>query len=151
MNVQSGNLCNTESIAETCTHKAQNCFFSAATGNALTTVFAGLAFTMTTLPKTSLFPALVAGFLRVLILQMPGKVKTALFFSSPAPISARLARTLETSFFLSSHPVARASAKALLPMTAPFIALGGMLGKWRGRTYTSTTKWGTAADLNQNG
>merc|ERR1711862_839203 len=48
---------------------AQNAFFNADTGNAFTTVLAGLAFTMTTLPKTSLFPAFVAGFKRVLCAQ----------------------------------------------------------------------------------
>merc|ERR1719474_1416847 len=112
----------------------QNAFFIAATANALTTVFAGLAFTIVSLPKISFFPALVAGFLRVLILQTPGKVKTLFFFSSAVAISARLARTIVASFFLSSHPVARASAKAPLPITAAFIAtafaLGAMPSTW---------------------
>merc|ERR1719402_85342 len=111
----------------------QNAFFSAATANALTTVFAGLAFTIVSLPKISFFPALVAGFLRVLILQRPGKEKTLFFFNSAVAISARLARSFVTFFFLSSHPVARASAKALLPITAAFIvtafALGAMASK----------------------
>merc|ERR1719402_1807340 len=107
----------------------QNAFFSDATANALTTVFAGLAFTIVSLPKIFFFPALVAGFLRVLILQRPGKVKTLIFFSSAVAISARLARTFVASFFLSSHPVARASAKALLPITAAFIATGCELKK----------------------
>merc|ERR1712168_676802 len=71
----------------------QNAFFSAATANALTTVFVGLAFTIVSLPKISFFPALVAGFLRVLILQRPGKEKTLFFFNSAVAISARLART----------------------------------------------------------
>merc|ERR1712146_384702 len=46
----------------------QTLFFSAAKGNAFTTFRAGFAFTITVLPNTSRFPALVAGFVRVLIL-----------------------------------------------------------------------------------
>merc|ERR1719222_1643357 len=56
----------------------QTLAFRAATGKAFTTFFAGLAFTMTTLPKTSLLPAFVAGFIRVLILHKPGRVKMPL-------------------------------------------------------------------------
>ena len=40
----------------------QNSSLRAFAGKALTTVLAGFAFTMTTLPKTSRFPALVAFF-----------------------------------------------------------------------------------------
>merc|ERR1712137_1059474 len=60
----------------------QTLAFRAATGNAFTTFFAGLALTMTTLPKTSLLPAFVAGFIRVLIRQRPGSVKIPLFLTS---------------------------------------------------------------------
>merc|ERR1712129_691539 len=61
--------------------------FNAATGNALTTVLAGFAFTSVSLPKMILLVALVAGFLRVLILARPGMVNTPVFFASAAPIS----------------------------------------------------------------
>merc|ERR1719150_779672 len=56
--------------------------FKAATGNALTIFRAGFAFTMTTLPKTSLFPAFVAGFVRIFNRAKPGTVKTPVFFDS---------------------------------------------------------------------
>ena len=49
----------------------QTLFFKAATGNALTMVRAGLAFTVCILPKISFWQAFVAGFTRVLILQRP--------------------------------------------------------------------------------
>merc|ERR1712066_692953 len=67
-------------------------FFRAETGKAFTTFLAGFAFTITTFPKTSLFPALVAGFMRVLILQTPGIVNTPVLFTSFVAISARLFR-----------------------------------------------------------
>merc|ERR1739842_94715 len=85
--------------------------FRAATGNALTIVFEGLALTMTILPKISLLPALVAGFTRVLIRHRPGMVKTPVFFTSAVAISAGLAMTLPATAFFSSHFVARASAR----------------------------------------
>merc|ERR1712217_233715 len=89
----------------------------AATGNALTTFFAGLAFTMVILPKISLLPALVAGFMRVLMRQRPGRVKMPVFFTSAVPISARLFITLAATDFFSSHCVARVSAMA--PLVIP--------------------------------
>merc|ERR1712226_1032737 len=60
----------------------QNCFLRADTAKAFTTVLAGFALTIVILPKISLFPALVAGFTRVLILQSPGSVKMPFFFTS---------------------------------------------------------------------
>merc|ERR550532_597992 len=88
--------------------------FRAATGNALTIVFAGLALTMHILPKISFLPALVAGLRRVLMRHRPGMVKTPVFFTSAVAISARLAITLVATDFFSSHLVARASATAPL-------------------------------------
>merc|ERR1719433_61955 len=105
-----------------CSMFFQNWLFRAATGKALTSVRAGLALTMHTLPKISLLPALVAGFFLVLILQRPGRVKTPDFFTSAVVTSAMLAKALKTSFFLISHEVATASAKAPFVMTALFIA-----------------------------
>merc|ERR1712228_907645 len=61
----------------------QNSSLRAFAGKALTTVLAGFAFTMTTLPKTSRFPALVAFFLRVLIIASPGMTNLPFFFVSP--------------------------------------------------------------------
>merc|ERR1712227_108106 len=68
----------------------QTLFFKAATGYAFTIVRAGFAFTITNLPKTSLSPALVAGFLRVLTMQKPGKVNLPVDLTSLEAISARL-------------------------------------------------------------
>merc|ERR1719408_595695 len=102
----------------------QKFFFSAATGKAFTTVFAGLAFTRTSLPNIIFFPALVAGFVRVLILAKPGMVKTPLFFTSTAPMRARLSMAWEATFLLSSHVPAIASAKPPFDMGRPvFFAL----------------------------
>merc|ERR1719219_742213 len=73
---------------------------------------------MHTLPKISFLPALVAGFFLVLILQRPGRVKTPDFFTSAVATSAMLAKALRTSFFLISHEVATASARAPLACCA---------------------------------
>merc|ERR1711948_190624 len=54
---------------------AQTLSLRAFTGYAFTIFRAGLAFTITILPKTSRLPAFVAGFVRVLILHKPGTVK----------------------------------------------------------------------------
>merc|ERR1719221_2095204 len=108
---------------------AQMLALRAATGNALTTFFAGLAFTMVILPKISLLPALVAGFMRVLMRQRPGRVKMPAFLTSAVPISARVLMTLAATVFFSSHCVATASAIAPLVMALPpaFIAFMGAM------------------------
>merc|ERR1712173_296784 len=100
-------------------HGARRLAFRAATAKALTTVFAGLALTMTVLPNISLLPALVAGFFLVLMRHRPGIVKMPVFFTSPVPISARLAMNLLATVFFSSSFVARASAMAPLDMAVP--------------------------------
>merc|ERR1712186_307039 len=91
-------------------------FLSAETGKAFTTFLAGFAFTMTTFPKTSLFPALVAGLTRVLILHTPGIVNTPVLFTSCVAISARLFRICPHTLFFVSVEVDRASAIAPLVM-----------------------------------
>merc|ERR1719384_1043471 len=111
-------------------HEAQTDFFSAATQKAFTTVVAGFAFTMTTLPNTSLLPALVAGFRRVLTMQRPGMVNFPAFLTSLAPTSARLLSTLTQSDFFNSVEVASASAmpvfeRAFAPAFMP-AALGAI-------------------------
>ena len=66
-------------------------FLIAATGYAFTMVLAGLAFTITSFPKTSLLPAFVAGFTRVFSMATPGMTNLPVFFTSaeasvaPAP------------------------------------------------------------------
>merc|ERR1712217_270109 len=86
----------------------QMLFFKAATGYALTTVFAGFAFTICILPKISRFPALVAGFKRVLTMQTPGMVNLPLFFTSVAAIVAKVSSNLEPCDFFNSCFVANA-------------------------------------------
>merc|ERR1712007_280980 len=88
----------------------------AATGKAFTIFFAGLAFTMTVLPKTSLLPAFVAGFILVLILHKPGRVKMPVLVTSFVAMSARLPMIFAHTDFLSSLSVASASASAPLVM-----------------------------------
>merc|ERR1740138_1567771 len=94
----------------------QTLFFKAASGNALTTFFAGFAFTMTTLPKISFFPALVAGFMRVLIWKRPGSMNIPVLETSLVAISARLPMTFAHCAFFNSHAVASSSAIAPLVM-----------------------------------
>merc|ERR1711948_88364 len=105
----------------------QTLFFRAATGKAFTIVFAGLAFTTTTLPNISLLPAFVAGFRRVLIMQTPGTIPFPVFFTSLLARDARLSSTLEHWDFFSSVEAAIASqraplVRALAPAFIAFIA-----------------------------
>merc|ERR1719359_1818937 len=81
-------------------HRAasQICCLSAATGKAFTMVLAGFAFTLISWPKAILFPALVAGFLRVFILQRLGTVKMPVFFTSVVARVAKLSRRAEHTF-----------------------------------------------------
>merc|ERR1719211_72025 len=98
----------------------QTLCFKAAAGKAFTMVWAGFAFTICILPKISRFPALVAGFTRVLILQRPGMVKTPAFFTSAVATFAKVSRTFVHCALFISAPVANASASAPL-----VIALAG--------------------------
>merc|ERR1719346_268543 len=86
--------------------------FNAATGNALTTVLAGFAFTTVSLPNIILLVALVAGFLRVLILARPGMVKTPDFFTSALVASESARAPLVMAF----------AAAAFIPRGAMVIA-----------------------------
>merc|ERR1711924_504915 len=84
--------------------------FNAATGYDFTVVLAGLALTTTSLPKITLFPALVAGFWRVLIWQTPGMMNLPALFTSLVAIAARLPMTWEQTDFFKSYSVASAAA-----------------------------------------
>merc|ERR1719481_2397267 len=117
--------------------RAQIAFFSAATGKAFTTVLAFIAATVTTLPNISRLPAWVAGFTRVLIMQMPGMVHFPAFFTSLVATLLRLSRTLDTSDFFNSVSSASAWAKAPLVKAFPcfipaFIALIAFIGAMAG-------------------
>merc|ERR1711924_121321 len=87
---------------------SQICFFSAATGKALTTVFAGFALTLVSLPNITLTHAFVAGLALVLMRQMPGSVKTPFFLTSLVPTDTRLFKTLEQDFVFKPCSVAMA-------------------------------------------
>merc|ERR1719343_844299 len=113
-----------------CRIQDQMLAFNAAAGNALTTVLAGFALTIVSLPNMILLVALVAGFLRVLILARPGIVNTPFFFTSAAPISPNAPKSLVTTLFFSSALVASESARAPLVMAfaaAAFIPRGAMV------------------------
>merc|ERR1719362_1897993 len=115
---------------------AQNSFFKAATQKAFTTVLAGLAFTITTLPKISFLPALVAGLTRVLIMHKPGMVNLPTFLVSLAPKAARAFKTDTTCPFFNSASSASFRAMAPLdiarPVFMPFMALGAMAARDEG-------------------
>merc|ERR1719456_1868151 len=95
-------------------HLAQICFFNAATGNAFTTVFAGLAFTLVSLPNMILTPAFVAGFVRVFKRHRPGTVNTPVFFTSWVAMATTLLITSAQAFCFRPCSVASALAKAPL-------------------------------------
>merc|ERR1712146_444751 len=89
----------------------QMLFFRAETAKAFTTVLAFMAFTWTTLPNISLFPAGVAFFNLVLIITNPGRTNFPDFHLRGAPMSARAFRALMHSDFFRS--VAPASDSAI--------------------------------------
>merc|ERR1719235_784445 len=93
---------------------SQICFLSAATGKALTTVFAGFALTLVSLPNITFTHAFVAGLALVLMRQMPGKVKTPFFLTSLVPTETRLFKTFEQAFVFNPCSVAIAFNKAPL-------------------------------------
>merc|ERR1719469_1862963 len=106
----------------TSTPLAQTIFFRAATGKAFTIVFAGFALTIISLPETSLFPALVAGFRRALIITTPGMVNLP-FLTSLAATSTRLSKTfLQSDFFTALFVSKAAKSSVLLIDAAPFMA-----------------------------
>merc|ERR1719269_218425 len=98
------------------------CFFSAATGKAFTTVFAGFAFTLVSLPNIILTPALVAGLTLVLMRQMPGRVKMPFFLTSLVATVTREFSTPEQAFVFKSCSVAIAFNKAplVIALAPPF-------------------------------
>merc|ERR1719473_948780 len=102
---------------------------SAATGKAFTTFLAGFALTTITLPNTSRLPALVAGFMRVLILQRPATVKMPLLLTCLVPRSANAFNTPAACDFLSSHFFASSSAIApcAIALAPAFIAFIGAI------------------------
>merc|ERR1719498_1143919 len=102
-------------------------FFKAETGKAFTTVLAGCAFTMTSLPKAILFPAFLAGFCLVLIMQTPGMTNFPADFTSLVAMAAKLSMSLEQAVFFISNSSARAPAMAPLVMALPvvFMVFGG--------------------------
>merc|ERR1712061_734084 len=97
---------------------AQMLFLSAATGYAFTTVLAGLALTVTSLPKIIFFPAFVAGFTRVLIWQTPGITNLPTSFTPFVAICAKLLIIVAQTFFFKPCSSAKAAAKApfVMPM-----------------------------------
>merc|ERR1719421_2345552 len=116
---------------------SQICFLSAATGKAFTTVFAGFALTLVSLPNITFTHAFVAGLVLVLMRQMPGSVKTPFFFTSFVPTDTRLFKTLEHAFVFKPCSVAMAFKRAPLVMAfePPFFVaffIGGnmMLKDW---------------------
>merc|ERR1711976_907236 len=85
---------------------------------------------MTTLPKTSRLPALVAGLVRIFSLQSPGIAKMPAFFTLVVATSASESKTFAHTDFFSSQLVANASAIAPLVMAfAPafIVFIGAML------------------------
>merc|ERR1719235_2385944 len=104
--------------------------FNAFTGKHFTIVRAGFALTMNSLPKAILFPALVAGFTRVLIMHTPGRVNFPVLPTSAVTSSESTLKTFEASDFFISHFSATAAANAVLVMAFAFaFFIGAILRK----------------------
>merc|ERR1740138_989231 len=107
----------------------QNSSLMAFAGKTLTIVLAGFAFTMTTLPKISRFPALVAFFWRVLIMTTPGMTNLPLFFASCVAMLARVLKAVLMTPLFTSQLSASAAVMAPLVMTVDFI-IGAISAAW---------------------
>merc|ERR1719181_1213077 len=109
----------------------QICFFSADAGKAFTTVFAGFAATLTSLPNITLVPAFVAGFTRVLMRKRFGTVKIPFFFTSAAAMATKESSTSRHTFGFSSCSAAMVAVKSpfvmALPLLRAFIAFGAFI------------------------
>merc|ERR1719453_1338464 len=92
----------------------QMLFLSAEMQKAFTIFLAGAAFTLMVLPKATLVPAFLAGFILVLIMQRPGIVNFPAFFTSAVARLAKLSRIFEHSDFFS--PLLSAKASAMPPL-----------------------------------
>merc|ERR1711988_1032150 len=97
-------------------HLLQMLFFNAETQNAFTIFLAGAAFTLISLPKATLVPAFLAGFILVLIMQRPGMVNLPAFFTSAVASAANSPSTFVHSDFLRPVLVAKASAMPVFDM-----------------------------------
>merc|ERR1719440_2675870 len=101
---------------------------------AFTTVFAGCAFTLTSLPNIILVPAFVAGFTRDLIRKRFGTLKIPFFFTSAAAMATKLSRTSRQTFCFNSCSPAIAAVKApfvialLPPAFMAFIVFMAFMG-----------------------
>merc|ERR1711976_194635 len=98
-----------------------NASFRALAAKAFTTVLAGFALTSTTFPNISLLPALVAAFLRVLIIAKPGMTNLPDFFTSVVPTLASVAKAVAATVLLISQASAMAVVRAPLVITVDFI------------------------------
>merc|ERR1719222_1425748 len=116
----------------------QTLFFSAARGNAFTIFRAGFAFTTHIFPKISLLPALVAGFMRVLILNNPGITKTPVLETSFAAMSAIEAMTFTHCAFFSSCSLASCSAMAPLVIALAAVFMGAISRAGKGAGLRKT-------------
>merc|ERR1719478_1452559 len=101
----------------------QTHFFKAFSTKHFTTVRAGFALTLISLPKAMRLPAFVAGLCLVLTMQTPGIVNLPVLLASLVASSARASNILAMSALFDSHAVAKASATAPFGMAfTPFIA-----------------------------
>merc|ERR1712039_714615 len=96
------------------TGQPQTLFFKAATGYALTIVFAGFALTVVISPKIIFLQALVAGFCLLLIVRSFGSVNLPTDFTSLVAIWARTLMTFAVTLVLSSCCSAMALAMPVL-------------------------------------
>merc|ERR1719293_470698 len=100
---------------------SQNSSLRAFAGKALTMGLAGFAFTRTTLPKISRFPAFVAFFWRVLIITTPGITNLPFFFASVVAMLASVLKAVLITPRFTSQLSASTAVRALLVMTVDFI------------------------------
>merc|ERR1719297_304687 len=94
---------------------------------AFTTLDAGFAFTMTTLPKTSFLPAFVAGLFLSFSMHRPGMVNLPALFTSLVATAARLSNScLQTDPLISVPSIMAFTMPDLDRVAAPFMAAAFM-------------------------
>merc|ERR1719456_2167522 len=98
----------------------QKLSFNALTAKHFTTLRAGLALTLISLPKAIRFPALVAGLCLSTTRQIPGRMILPFFFTALTTTPSKASITFFTSFFATPLPFSSARAVSLLFIALPF-------------------------------
>merc|ERR1719456_1418076 len=101
----------------------QNSSFNCLAAKHLTTLRAGLALTLISLPKAIRFPALVAALCLSTTRQIPGRMILPFFFTALTTTPSKASITFFTSFFATPLPFSSAALASVLVIALPLTIL----------------------------